>query len=117
MQFFYLQHEFISLEMLLLTAFFALYAFGVVMIICELGQRLADAFEQINDEINKFDWYLFPPQVQRLLPIIMIATQQEVELECFGSISGTRETFKRVSCAMCALISSLQLSICSTAHS
>lgn len=83
--------------MLLLTFFFSCYAVCVVMALCELGQRMTDAFEVINDEFNKFDWYLLPPQIQRLLPIIIIATQQEVQLECFGSIACTRETFRGVS--------------------
>lgn len=64
-----------------------------------VGQRVTDEFEKLNHEINEFDWYLFPPQIQRLLPIIMIWTQQEVEFECFGSILCTRETFKKVSYA------------------
>lgn len=85
------------MAVLLLTVFYAFYAFGVVLIICELGQRLTHEFERIDDEIDQFDWYLFPPQIQRLLPIIMIASRQEVFLECFGSITGTRETFKKVS--------------------
>lgn len=85
------------MELLLLTIFFACYAFGSVMVFCELGQRLTDEFEKIDDKVNEFDWYLFPPQIQRMLPIIMMGTQGEVELECFGSISGTRETFKKVS--------------------
>lgn len=85
------------MAVLLLTIFYAGYAFGVVFIICELGQRLTDAFEEINDEIDRFEWYLFPSEIQRMLPTIMISAQQPVVLECFGSIAGSRETFKRVS--------------------
>lgn len=90
------QEEFISMSVLFLTIFYACYAFGVVFITCELGQRMADAFSEIDDEIDRLDWHLFPPEIQQLMPTIMMATQQEVLLECFGSINGTRETFKNV---------------------
>lgn len=83
--------------MLLLTIFFTCYAFGVVVAICELGQRLTNAFEEINDEIWQMDWYLFPSQIQRMLPTIMNLTQKKVAFKCFGSIAGSRETFKKVS--------------------
>lgn len=82
--------------MLTVTIVYACYAFGVVGIICELGQRLSNAFDEIPDTIVDFEWYLFPPGIQRILPTILLAAQQPVYLECFGSISGTRETFKNV---------------------
>ena len=80
-----------------MTIVYACYAFGVVLIICELGQRFGDAFLEIADTIEDFDWYLFPLELQTLLPILLAAAQQRVALECFGSISGSRDTFKKVS--------------------
>lgn len=77
--------------------FYASYAFGIILVICELGQRLTDAFGQIADEVKHFDWYLFPYEIQRILSFILINAQQPVELECFGSVTGIRETFKKVS--------------------
>lgn len=77
---------------------YAVYAFGIIFLTCELGQRLTNAFEQIQDEIKKFEWYLFSSEIQQMLPTILIVSQQSIELECFGSISGLRETFKKVYC-------------------
>lgn len=82
--------------MLTVTIVYACYAFGVVLIICELGQRLTNAFDVIGDTIGDFNWYLFPFDIKKLLPNLLMAAQQRVVLECFGSISGTRETFKYV---------------------
>lgn len=76
--------------------FYASYAFGIMMFICELGQRLSDAFEEIGVVIESFQWNLFSLQMRKLLPIILIVEQQTIDLEFFGSISGTRETFKKV---------------------
>ena len=73
-----------------------IYAFGVVFIACELGQRVNLAFVECSDMIDQFDWYLFPAEIQRLLPIILNFTQQPVEIKCFGSTTLDRETFKYV---------------------
>lgn len=72
------------------------YAFGTVFFVCELGQRVSDAFETYEDTIIAFDWYAFPIELQQMLLISLQNAQQEVEIECFGSISGNRETFKKV---------------------
>lgn len=85
---------------LFVAMFYASYAFGIILIICELGQRLTDAFGRIADEIENLAWYEFPREIQRMLLIILIRSQRPVELQCFGSISGTRETFKKVSQTM-----------------
>lgn len=60
---FLLQHQFNSLAALLLTIIYACYAVGVILMICELGQHFADAFDEINNEINQFKWYLFPSKI------------------------------------------------------
>lgn len=83
--------------LLLVAIFYSLYAFGIIFVTCELGQRLSDAFEEINDEIESFEWYQFSYEIQQMLPIILIVSQQPVDLECFGSITGCRMTFQKVS--------------------
>lgn len=70
--------------------------FGIIFLTCELSQRGSDIFVEINDEANTLDWYMFPDKIQRMLPTILIVTQQPVEFECFGSISCNRGSFKEV---------------------
>ena len=89
------QHDRDSI-VLILTSFYGLFAFGVVFALCEVGQHQSDAFEKINDTIDAFDWHLFPREILRLLPIIMIIAQQPVELVCFGSITCCRYSFRKV---------------------
>ena len=72
------------------------YAFGVMFVACELGQRLNLAFDECNDMIDQFNWYLFPAEIQRMLPLILNFMQQPVEIKCFGSTALDRETFKYV---------------------
>lgn len=82
------------LLVLIINGFFA---FNTVFIACELGQRLSDAFDKIDVNMNHFDWYLFPIEIKRMLPTIYSYAQQPVLLECFGSIVCSREVFKNVS--------------------
>lgn len=81
----------------MLTMSYVLYAFGMIFLVCELCTRASDAFEEINDMIGTFDWYLFPDNINRLLPTIIILAQQSVMIDCFGSLGCNRDGFKRVS--------------------
>ena len=73
------------------------YAFGIVPGICEVGQQIYNAFDEIDDEIEAFNWYLFPLKMRKMLPIILMVSQQPVQVDCFGSIFVLREAFKKVS--------------------
>lgn len=74
----------------------ALYGFGVVVFICELCQRVSNLYDEINDVIERFDWYLFPHEIQKSLLLIMMVTQKSIGFQCFGSKSANRDTLKRV---------------------
>lgn len=74
----------------------AFYAICIIFIICEFGERLTIAYDEMNCQIEQFDWYLFPIEIKRLLPILMIDAQQRVELQCFGTLSASRESLKKV---------------------
>lgn len=81
------------LEVSILQAF---YGFGGLIVICEIGQRVTNAFEPIEDTFKEFDWYSFPMRIQRKLPIIWSLAQKPITLNCFGGISCNRESFKMV---------------------
>lgn len=67
------------------TIFYAGYAFGTIFIACELGQRLSNTFDEICDQMERFNWYSFPDELKAMLPIIIIVVQHPVEINCFGS--------------------------------
>lgn len=71
--------------------------FILVFISCELAGRVGNEFEEIGYMIGQFKWYLFPFEIQQLVPIIIINAQQKMGFECFGSAICDRETFKNVS--------------------
>lgn len=73
------------------------WAIVMVFFACEMGQRHSNASEQTDEILGQFDWYLFPLKIQRMLPMVMVNTQQPLEIMCFGSTACNRETFKKVS--------------------
>lgn len=81
---------------LITSIWFVFNAFSTACIACELGQRTSGAFEEIEDMIGQYHWYLFPDEVKRILPIILMGAQQSAEWECFGSFSCNRDTLKKV---------------------
>lgn len=68
-----------------------------VPFIFEIGQRLSNAYEKIEEVIDRMSWNYLPIEIQRILPIVMLNLQQTFEIKCFGSTACNRETFKKVS--------------------
>ena len=84
--------------MMLLQSFVSvLFNLCLVSVKCELGQRGSNAFSDIGDGIEQFEWHLYREQIKQMLPIVLAMTQQPVLFKCFGSITCCRETFKKVS--------------------
>lgn len=75
----------------------AVYAFGSVFVVCELCQRVSQAFNEVNGVFTEFDWIVFPKEVKRLIPISIIFAQQAIDVKFFGSLNCSRDSFKQVS--------------------
>lgn len=73
------------------------WSFVAIYAVCEFGQKLTNAFDNIEYETGQLRWYFFPIQLHRILPIFMIVSQRPVDLRVIGSISSDRITFKNVS--------------------
>lgn len=82
------------------TIFEAFWAFGGIFFYCEFGERLGQLFTKVDDAMGQLDWYLFPEEIKRMLPVVIINVQQPTEIECFGSISCCRDSFKQVSLSL-----------------
>lgn len=96
---FFQLHRDDNMAVLFIISLQTFYAFGVMFVSCELSQRICLAFEECYEMINQFEWYFWPADIQRILPIIMSYAQRPVEIQCFGSWACGRETFKYVSAA------------------
>lgn len=71
-------------------------AFGSVVIICEMGQRMSYAFDEIGDLIWHMEWYLYASEIQKILPTILVAARKPVAIEFFGSLSCNRDSLEKV---------------------
>lgn len=83
--------------MVLQSTFLAFLVVLAVFVACEIGQRYSNAFTEVEDVFDQFSWYLLPIGIQRILPSINLYMQQSIEIKFFGSLSCSRELFKRVS--------------------
>lgn len=63
------------------------WSFSLVFINCELPGRIGNQFDDIEYLINQFKWYLFPYDVQKILPFVILNAQELVGFECFGAIT------------------------------
>lgn len=85
------------------------WAFAFIFFFCEFGERVSYGFEEINDTLNNLDWYLFPIEIQRMIPTTMIFFQAPVVVRIVGSFACSRYVFDRVSAIV--FFSSFKLSL------
>lgn len=72
------------------------WAFIQMFIVCNFGEILTNRFGEVDNTIYGCDWYEFPYEIQRVLPIIMMGAQQSVIIEGFANLTCSREAFKKV---------------------
>lgn len=71
-----------------------IYTFGVILIVCEMCQAGCDAVNATDMEISQIDWHLYPIEIKKVLPMIII--QKPVSLKAFGSMATDRKLFRKV---------------------
>lgn len=72
------------------------WALVLSAIFCEVGEKMSNVWVEVNDGIEKIEWYFLPTKMQKAIIITMSFSQKSVVLDGFGSISGSREMFKKV---------------------
>lgn len=78
------------------TLFVVFYSFACHGILCTFGDLLTHQFNVFNDELCMCNWYLFPIDLQRMLLIFIINTQQPAIIHGFADTVCTRDAFKQV---------------------
>lgn len=69
----------------------------LLFVACELGERVINEFNEINDAFCTLDWYKFPKRSSHILPMILMLTQKVERINCFGErFVCTRELFQKV---------------------
>lgn len=85
-----------NLVKLIEPCFLIFWSFALVFLFCNVGESVTTQFNSIHRTIYECDWYLYPNNLQRILPTIMVSTQKPVILRSFGNVDCTREAFKSV---------------------
>lgn len=85
--------------LLLISIHNMFWAFTLVFVACELGERVRNEFDCVRFLVDQLKFHLFPHKLRKLVPTITINAQNPVEFKCFGSISCSRESFQKV-CAI-----------------
>lgn len=90
---------------------FTFFAFVLIFMFCEVGERFIAAFENIHGELWLNEWYTFPMEVQRKLPFLIDFLENPTMIRGVGNIQCTREDFKNVcivkncnNCKNCTLL-------------
>lgn len=73
-----------------------IYAFGQIWIFCEFGESMSNRFSKVDNMIYFCNWYAFPKEIQRMLPIIMVSAQAPITLTGYSNLSCLRDSFKKV---------------------
>lgn len=73
------------------------WSFVIIYGVCEFGQEVSNAFDDIRYEISQLQWYRLSTHIQQVLPTILIVAQKSVDIHVFGSIACDYVTFKQVS--------------------
>lgn len=90
-------HDTINEMILWKAVFYGFWVCALMLLVCEVGQRLSEKFTEINDVMDQLNWYAYPREVKRMLPTILTNLQQPVIIKCFAFIFCDREYSKRVS--------------------
>lgn len=72
------------------------WSFLTIFFFCETGEHVTSQFDAINDEFYRSNWYAFPIEVQKMIPTILMCTQQKITINGFANLSLTRIYFKQV---------------------
>lgn len=64
--------------------------------ICELGEQVNHQFEIFGEELERCNWNNLPTELQRMYLIFLSDIQQPVNIQSYGGIICSRDTFEKV---------------------
>lgn len=84
-----------STEIMVLSMAFT-WTFLFVFAICEPGECVTKEFDGFCRELERYDWYLLPIDLRRSYWIFLLNAHESINIQCYGRVMCTRETFKKV---------------------
>lgn len=73
------------------------WSFGAIVFWSETGQMMSNNLEEMKDILWQSEWYSFPIEIQRMLPMAVANTQRPILVHGFGNLLFHRQSIKQVS--------------------
>lgn len=67
-----------------------------LFVLCWLGNLVTDYFEQIGNVVYQGAWPLYPIELRKKLPVIILIAQKPIYISGFGIIVCSLESYKVV---------------------
>lgn len=67
-----------------------------IFLVCENCTKVTNQFEMIDNTLCRCNWYILPKEMQKLILIASIYTQQSTVIHGYFDTQCTRESFKGV---------------------
>lgn len=74
----------------------ALWVFGLIFFICELGERGTYHFDIFREELVQFNWLTQSIHLKRMYLIFLSDTMRPKNIGCYGNVLCARVTFRKV---------------------
>lgn len=71
---------------------------SLMLLVCNYGDNVSSAFEQLHLTIYSTSWHLCPVKQQKLTILMLAASQNSVDVRGFASITCSRAMYKEVIC-------------------
>lgn len=85
-----------NLADLMISSILAVWMIILILLTCEFGERLTNQYEIFYYEFGQCNWYLFPFEIQQVLPIIISNIQRPVMIRGYANTVCRREAGKTV---------------------
>lgn len=80
----------------LISMILIFWSFAQFFVFCEIGENVILQFDNLSENIVYCEWYIFPHEIQRIFPIIVMTTRTPVAIGGFGNVQCTRNAFRIV---------------------
>lgn len=77
-------------------AFCLITMFMWLFLFCFLGEMVTSRFRNVDDALYECVWYLYPMEIRKKFPIMILISQEPVSLRGFANFRCTHEAFNKV---------------------
>lgn len=72
------------------------WSFALIFAFCEMGETVANQFNEFEKELGQRNWYSYSLKLQRIYIFVLANAEQPTTVHGFGNIVCVRESMKTV---------------------